>query len=415
MTWNFGGAFAETEGTLQQNAQKREAFPLEQKKRMQDLAAGQVELDQAPIKAEQVRAAARLNNANASILENTLATTQRMSRLSQGFELKEGESPSAALLRLAALAAKGGDGGAAQELIKNAAQAQASEALTALRGVQMTREEARLQAKMAERYGQLLGTVRGPEDFARANAAFEQEFGEVAPQMEYDPEMVRVLRDSAIKYRDQVYAEHLKVTEEQAERRIRDNRNYRGAILQIRRDAETRKAKAAEADDKNAGKDVGAPTRHEITYAENMTKLEPKTKDMAPEDRRVAAFDIAARAKGLRRNNPGLSADEAAARAFAEMQAEGYFSTMEQSGLRGVFGGTRVQYGKPGASASKPLDVPVKDGKPDVGALKPSMFYKTPKGVLQFLGQGRWKAPEPNAPRAPARSTEPDEDEDDEN
>lgn len=387
--WDFGGAYADTEARLEQTAREREMAPLE-------LAHKQ--------------SVARLNNAQAAVMENNLQSEQRLQSILAGTRLDDpDQSPSSAIMQMAGAVARGGDPKTASQLLLRAAQAQAQTSRESYYGARAKYQLVNAQAKMADRYAQLLSAVDSPESFANANAIFEREFGEAAPAMQYNPETVRLLRESSIKMRDRLYAEHTAEMERLARERADDTRDYRNRSLDLRRQAERRRQEEADRKAKVGGKDVGAPSKTEVEQAMLILKREGKDVGLGNGGAGTAAFDVASLAKTLRRNNPGLSASEAMERALVQRIAEGYFTEKKASGIRGFLGGKSAAYGRPGGAPSRAIELPK-----DLNSRKPNTYYNTPKGPLLYLGDGKWQMPQAGGSSSGFGGAAPPEEDDEE-
>lgn len=384
--WDFGGAFADTAGKLLN----------------QDIAR-----QRAPIALAHEQATTRLNNANASVIENRLSADKEMAQIMRGVGFDPEEPQSTSLMKMATAAMKAGDATTAREVMLRASQARAAESNDAYRTAQTDKARTDQAIKLTDRYANLVGQAQSQEELDVANFLFEAETGQPGSLQVYDPEAVELLRNSTIKFRDQVYANHTKTMERIAEARLRNTAGYRTQSIALREAELARKKAKDAADTKVGGKDVGAPTRTEITQAGDLLTRAAEAKGLDKETRRTAAFDLASRARALRKANPGLDAGEATERAFREQVAEGFYQTRQATSLWGkITGRTETSYGRPGASIDRPMAVPK-----DRSTMKPGTFYTTPKGTLQYLGDGKWKVPE--APKG-GSATAADDDEDDE-
>lgn len=389
--WNFGGAYADTEARLVETDQKREMFPLE---------------------VTHKQSIARLNNAQAAIMENNLRSDQQMRSIMEGLQLDDpDESPSSAIMRMAGAAARAGDPKSASEMLLRAAQLQSQTARQSASAAAARTSLVNAQVKMADRYATLIANVRSQEEFDTANAIFAREFpGETPIVTQYDPETVRLLRDSSIKMRDRLYADHSKEMERLANERLEDTRKYRKGVLDLRERAEQRRKEEADRKAKVGGKDVGAPSKTEIEQAMLLLKREGKDVGLGKGGAGTAAFDVASLAKSLQQNNHGLGAGEAMERALVQRIAEGYFVEKRAGGLRGFMGQRETSYGRPGGNPNRALTLPK-----DLASRKPNTYYNTPKGPLLYLGDGKWQAPA-STPAPPSRSVfgaaeEPDDEE----
>lgn len=382
--WDFGGAYVRTAGALQNMEQQQQLFPLTM---------------------QHEQATTRLNNANAAIAEQRVQADKNMADLMQGMTIADGESNSGITMKMAGVAMKAGDAVTARDLLLRASQMHADEARQAQTAAMTAKYQSDMRIKVADRYHQLLSGVRSQADLDAANFMFQSEFGQPGVVTTYDPNAIGVVQQSLLKAKDRIYADHLAAVEGQADRRISNTQDYRAQLLDIRRAAEARRAAAAQDKTKNAGKDVGSPGKVEIDSARDLLDREGKSQGLDAGSQRTAAFDLASRARALRRQNPGLDAGEAMQRALVDQVNDGYFSVQKATGLNGLLGRTKNVYGRPGGSAEKPAPVPA-----DRSTMKPQTYYSTPKGTLLYLGGGKWQVPKAAAPAiAPAGSAEDDE------
>lgn len=361
--FDFGGAFANTQKTLQETSQAAESHPLE----MQHL-----------------RATTRASNAYADLADNKVKAEKNMQDIMGGLTLDPKASQSATMMQLAGASMKAGDAVTARELMARAAQAQTQEARILEYTARQKTAETTLHLKQADRYTALMSGVKTKQDFDAANAIFEREFGEKPPQPDFDPRIVKVLQDSAIKARDKIYQEHAKAMEGLARAREADMASYHREEIGLRKGELERKKERDKVLDKNGGKDIGAPTKGEIDAAGDVIAREGKGKGMSTEGARSAAFDLASRARALRKQNPGLSAGEAHQRAFVEQVEDGHYAFE-----KGGWGSSGKNTYRTGASPENPLPAPT-----DRSKLKGQTYYSTPKGTLLYLGNGKWQVPE---------------------
>lgn len=372
--WDFGGAYAGTAKTLQDTELARLSFGDEQAHR---------------------QSLTRLNNANASSVEHRVASEQRISQIMNGMSLTEGEQGSAAIMKLAGVAMQAGDATTARDLILRAAQAQQYESQALRYATLASKDKFQMEAKKGEEFAELMRGVKVSENpreaFELAKQVMLDRYGEEI-DAEYDPRLVDLLENSATSLRDRAYAQHLAEKRKIDGARLTETRRYHDETLKIRQAAEERRRLTAGANTKAGGKDVGAPTTSETKTAKTLLQQQGKLKGLDTDTQARASSELAARARALRKANPGLDHSEASQRALVEMTTEGYFATERATGLRGLVGGTKKVYGKPGATADRPLPVP-KDK-----SFKTGTYYSTPKGTLLYLGDNKWQVPDAPEP-----------------
>lgn len=384
--WNFGGVYADTAGKLQAQEQSRQLFP---------------------VQLAHEAATTRLNNANAQLVEQRATSEKNMASLMQGMELGDGTATSANIMKLAGVAMKSGDPTTARELLMRASQAHAQESREAQYKAQQQRYLAETQMKKADRYGQLMRGVKNQQELDAANFIYQAEFGETPALIDYDPAVVARVQQGATKLRDQIYADHTATMEELAKQRLRNTQGYRAASLGIRQADLERKIEKDRTSKKEGGKDVGSPTKSEIDQAKNILGQDGKLQGLDSASQRTASFDLASRARALRKANPGLDAGEAMTRALTEQVQEGYYTTKKATGFFDkLLGRQKAAYGRPGASAGNPLTVPQ-----DRSTMKSGTYYTTPKGTLLYLGGGKWQVPEAASRGGAGAPPEDDEDE----
>lgn len=372
--WDFGGAYA--------NVQRK----------FVDIAGAEQEQEQArqlfPTKLAHDQATTRLNNANAALMEDSLQSKQNLAKISQGLELGQpGATQSTNIMKMAGAAMQAGDATLAQTLTLRASQVHTQEAREAEYTAQAKRQETEAKIKKADRYGKLLGAVRDEKDFQAANLMFAAEFGEEPPLKVYDPAQVDLARRSTIKMADALRAEHDAAMEEIARRRLGNTQSYRQQVLNLRQQDLNRKVERDKLAQKVDGKDIGSPTKSELTTADGFLDNEGKLKGLDPAARIAAASDLAGGARARRKRNPGMSMPEAMQQEYAELVKDGYFGSKQSTTMFGFGTKTTPIYGKPGGSPERAIAVPS-----NRALMKPNLFYNTPKGPLLYLGNGKWKA-----------------------
>jgi hypothetical protein len=380
--WDFGGAYADTAKKMQDLSQSAEKHPL-------DL--------------EHTRATTRYNNAVAGQMEHKVSAEKELARIMSGVALDTTQPASVNIMRLGAAAMQAGDGDTAKEFLLRASQAQTTEAQQGLAKTRAARVEAEAKIKQSDWYAEKVTGVGSQEDLDALNQTFEALYGEKAPAMQYSPRLVKVLREGSLKMADRLRQEHNIVMEDVAKQRVTNTAAYRGELLKIRQAELDRRKLRDSADKKEGGKDVGSPSTVEQRAATALLDGDPRSKGLDTNAKTRAAFELASRAKALRKSNPGLSASEAMGRTYTELVEEGFFA-LEKSWL--PFSKGKPTFGKPGGAPHQAIALPS-----DPSARKPNTYYQTPKGVFLYLGDGKWKAPA--AASAGAGADLEDEDDDD--
>lgn len=412
--FDFGGAYANTARTLTQ-------------------------VDAAPDELAHIRALTRLNTVQSGMLEDRQAADERLRNILQGANYFDSALPmSTNLMRLGGAAMQAGDVTAGQALTLHAARTKAAEsrdvysqALAKGRGVEASIKQHTL-------LGNLYSAVNDQRSLDVANGIMERVTGEPTPEevRTYDPRVIDVYRQAAITEANRLRAEHDAETEDLGRQRLSDLNASRAANLAFRKQVEQRRAQAQGRDRANAGKDVGLPSRDEVQAARDALVDQPFMRGLDPNAQRRAANDLASEARLLRKQSEGrLDAGMALQRALVNKIARGDFSVEAATGLGGAIGratgdrlgsATRPTYGRRGATPADAIEAPA-DPKQRI----PNTYYKTPKGVFLYLGNGQWVAPDPTLmkqatqsapaqgggvsalPMAPTLSPEDEEDEED--
>lgn len=245
----------------------------------------------------------------------------------------------------------------------------ASEELTRLKSEQLK----------AATITQLSGGVTNQETWDAANARYAQLTGEASPfaGKPYDPRLIQFLQESSV-----TMAKKAKLGMEEVE--MRDRMAKRAADISMagarlandsaKTDAYVARQTAVR---KDAGKDVGAPTRMEQDASYSIVKS--AYPDLPTEQAKLAAFSIASRARALRRGNPGLDADTATRKALADSTKDGDFPTSKT-----WYGGTTTSFERNDGSVAPPKNVlPLPpDRKVETGKV-----YLTPRGPAKWNGK----------------------------
>jgi hypothetical protein len=188
-----------------------------------------------------------------------------------------------------------------------------------------------------------------------------------------------------------------KVAARESQAEFRKTRaGYMQEVLRLRREREANRAKAAG----DKVKDPGSPVGSEVSQARNLIRKEIEGGDsLPPEELSEAAFNVASRARQLRKAHAGLDAGEAMRQALEE--ARGDFETVAKTFL-GFERGKEARYRQP-KTADKPVALP-----PDRKSLVVGQVYNTAKGPAKWTGQN-FVAASPASRAAPL----PEDNEDD--
>lgn len=356
--WDFGGAFAETSGALQN----------------QD-----IQLRREPYMLATLEANARLNRAKATEFEQNLKANDTASKMIQDLSVTGGLDGSAGAGKLAQIYAQAGNPEAAATMMLRASQMRAQEAHVesaqaagaAARAREVTAQTRRMM-DMTERYSGLMQNVNSQQDLDRANMIFMAEFGEETPDAyrTYSPQMVQMLRDASMKRKDvlkaQMDEEELAIKRADLARRqglTGKDMALRDAQIAATQALENLRKNRATSDGKVGGKDVPSPKDSERRAAINMMADAGVTEGMDDATLASAAYDLAADARGRVRQNPGLDFGMALQRAFVAAKTRGAYTVQRPSGARGVvsdltggrLGGTKTGFIPRNAEAPKPV------------------------------------------------------------
>ena len=215
-----------------------------------------------------------------------------------------------------------------------------------------------LHANMKELNG-LMSGVTDAASFDKAKLIYMSRHPEdpIPPEMErYDPRLVEAILNGTS---DGMKRIELSMREEEndskdslrkaRERYMTWRKGHSEALLKLRKDESARKVKE--------GKDVGTPTPGEIAQAARTITAEYK--DTLPAaDVNMAAYDIAARAKALRKANPGIDAGRSIQQAMDEAKPSFQTTVKAVTGLKALddmLGKKGTAY-KGGTPAPVPVD-----------------------------------------------------------
>lgn len=327
---------------------------------------------------------------------------QEHARLTQIMQGLSGQGTPVEMMEQASTAAlKAGLPSAGLDMAKGAMELRLKQQQMGHAAAQQRQQEmlsAKAQLGMAER---LLGGVTDQASWESANRMFEQLTGGPSPfsRMPYDPATVAQLQQETLTLKDQL---DLQIKQQNADTRSAQAegaasfRDFRRQNMEentrIRRMQAERQAKAA-----GSRADVGAPTKGELDRAADIVrKAYPQLPGGEIND---AAYAVASRARGVRKSNPGVDADEAFQRALSESARE--FQTLNENynigGITLPFGQTETTHfrapGAQGKSAAAPIaQIPSNPADRQVGS-----YYSHGGKVYQWQ-KGGWKAA--TAPRA---------------
>lgn len=343
-----------------------------------------------------------------------LQEQQRLAQIMQGLSGKG--TPVEMMEEASTAALKAGLPSAGMDMAKGAAELRLRQQQMGHAAAQQRQQDmltAKTQLTMAER---LLGGVTDQASWESANRTFEQLTGEPSPfgRIPYDPATIAQLKSETLSMKDQL---DLQIKQQNADTRAAQAegaasfRDFRRQNMEentrIRRMQAERQAKAA-----GSRADVGAPTKGELDRAADIVrKAYPQLPDGEIND---AAYAVASRARGVRKSNPGVDADEAFQRAMSESARE--FQTLNENykigGITLPFGQTETTHfrapGAQGKSAAAPIaQIPSNPADRKVGS-----YYSHGGKVYQWQ-KGGWKAVA--APRAaPAAGDTGDESDEEE-
>ena len=345
----------------------------------------------------------RVHNANAAEAESKAAQTQAMQSALAG--VGGGESTGDALTDTTNLLAR-----QSAALAKAGLPLQAGKVATEAAGLQLKKQQgmtaAALESYRAAQakqitYSELNGLLSGVTDkgsFDNAKMIYmsrHPELKEIPKELQtYNPALVDHLlnttregmRQLELELKQQDFESRDEARKDES--RFRDARRvYLDGMLEARKERLKQTAKATG----SKINDPGVPTKSETETARDL--INKNFTNLPPEEARLAAFEIAARAKQLRKGNTALDAGAALNMALEESKKAGNFPTLDETFL-GFKTGSKTKY-KP-ATTPKPLPLPPRGTPLQIG-----QTYQTSKGVVKWTGQ--------NA--VPVEADSPDDDE----
>lgn len=284
----------------------------------------------------------------------------------------------------------------AARLTAQASQAASHEATARAADVRAKLSQFSLQKQQIGMMSNLLGGVKDEESWQAANSAFEKETGQASPFKDtpYDPKLVETLQDSLMTaYQKAVLDTKVKalgITASNVASEIQHRATQDAIAAERLRVSQARELRMQKA----GGKDVGFPSKGEIDAAARLIGS-----DLEGDDLDNAATAVAAKARELRKKNPGLNGDDAMRQALQQVRNAGEIQPGKRGGLFGI--------GSEKGSFSVPQPLPASGKASD---LVKGQIYKGPKGNFRWTGKG-WEAV--GAAPAKAASDGSDEEDDD--
>lgn len=352
------------------------------------------EIQQQPIDARLKQAHARLYGAEADAKVQALekdkaftAALQGMSGGQAGQQPAGGTNQAGQLDKIGTLLLNAGMQKEAREYFNTASLVRSREDTAKMNQSRAQRFTQLIQKDKTERMGSLLHTVDGQESWDRALNTMQQEGIDVSTlgvtgDYAVDKPMVEQLRDASLKFRD-VLEMGVKEGEAASRQELRQSRlqsdSARRTVMEAqRRLTEVRREKLEKAGGSVDGKPIGAPRAKEIDEANKILK------DLGLSDageRGRASYAIAARAKALAQQNPGLDMNEALNRALLEEQTAGNMpeAAWHEKG--------QIRY-RPESSAAPKEAVKIQQAPPDPKSRKEGEVYQTPKGKFRWTKDG---------------------------
>lgn len=377
--------------------------------RLYDLDAQQAQAHMAQLAGQQTQN--RLGQLKIQSAENDLAVQAR---------IMAGGQPSSAdpVKRLQELATKHIDAGSWEQggkLAKLASEIQENKAQTGAAEAAALARQQEMASKSLEQFASLLGGVQDERGFAQAKAVFAATFGQAAPwaQASYSPELVAQLQRGALSTKEQLDLAIREKNQESLEANREsaiEFRNFRKGILErTARVAEAGEARRQKAGGGSKDKGVAEPTRQERLQASALVRTDYP--DLPADELMAAGYDIASRARALRKGNPLLSGADAIKQAYTEAAKTGDFKTVNENykilGVETPFKkGASPKYVGGGKTKETAIDLGPDPSKWDQGKLVPGRWYMTPSGPKQ------WKSPQSDSGKVTGVGVDEDEDDD---
>lgn len=335
--------------------------------------------EQDQLEASAKRAHTRLLNTQAAKVETELEGQKKLAAAMEaaakepqaGGGAPGGATPSlASPIEVAAKAAySAGLPAEGMKFAEGAALVRSREAVQATADAQRQMSVLKLKAQRVDIIGRLAGSATDQQSLDAANANYAKMFGEVSPfaGMSYTDAEPKLAAAKSWALTEKQRADlTIRQADEDSKDRNRasaiDMREFRKELLGQEEDLrERREARLAAKDGKavEKGPAVGAPVKTELEAASRTLKEE--FPNWPKEELASAAYQMASRARGLRRANKALEPEEALQQAFQEAKASGAYETVEtMAGFRKQtkFNRDKLQLtpltGGSGAAAEKP-------------------------------------------------------------
>jgi len=353
------------------------------------------ELSQLPMKQQQNQNLLRKQELEIGKLETEIAAEKKLAELAgnlfqqptggaEGGAATPGGSMADQWEKLSRMAAGAGALKKAEEMSKTASLIRSREAAGDARRASAAKTTLDAQITRADMLGRLLTDVKDQAGWEQAGAMYQVQTGTPAPwtSLPYSDELRQFLLNSAVSVKDQAELERKKAADEATKRYRNARLSQQGTALELRREGNEIRRLGIEARQKAGGKEIPAPSRADISYAEGLLKKD-FGEAMSLSERTDAAADIAAQARVLRRQNPALSSTAAIQRALADAAAGGYFDTQVNT-FAGVETSRKTKYTGRGRSADTAMPLPQDKKNWTVGR-----FYTNAGGqVAKWTGQG---------------------------
>lgn len=324
-------------------------------------------------------AALRKTEVETEKLEQELNSERQMAALMQQAMMGQGgpgEGSSSVLPfdSLARAAAGAGLIGKAQELAKTAALLRQRDAAAASSSASRAKNMLEAQREQINLFGQTFGAATDESSWARASDLYTFSTGQESPfsGVPYSEELVQQLNQNAQTTKERIDAEEKRLSslELNAYRNVRldqiDTQNdIREANLRLAREREARLKKAG-------GKGTASPATAEVDQARRLiAKDYPGLGDGLGE----AAYDIAAEARSLRRDNSSLSAAQALQQAYNSAVQAGDIQK-SPGDLLNLYS-DKVRYSGAGKTPQTAARLPS-----DTAKLQPNRFYMNDAGMV---------------------------------
>lgn len=356
----------------------------------------------------QLAAGTRLATAHAQKYEEDAALAKKqseiLSQVASGMPVEEKDVANVLEAQAMALA-RAGMGKQADDLAKGAAEIRLKRQQTLTSGAQGDYRKMQVQRDILNEIDSLVSGVKDQASFDTAKMIFMGRHpGAPLPQElnTYDPAMIERLSQTT-----KTGLKQLELKLKQAEADSRDeHRDAQNDFYKFREKYMNRRLQQADEREKRLSKvtgpkakDVGSPTVGE--RADARTLISQEFPNLPPAEEDQASFEIASRARQIRKTSPGIDASTALNQALNEARKD--FSVLDKTylGFKDPFGKKVSAY----KAADKPIPLPARGTKLTIGQV-----YQTAQGPGKWNGQGFTKVGGRAAP-APAADEEDDSEE----